>query len=371
MKHATKKHKYDPLNSEVKLVGVVEEKNSPLLINCLSWYNSMEKYDICDSWLVDYMTKNGYSKNDVSRLINVPSNFAPFKRTCAYLARMTMNGTIFAGKLEGIVDSKIKNILSFQYTTEQPIAATNVISVQEKIKQASVKYCVEIEDEIDKWFFEKNYQIVFSLYAYLQKNKISVPICNHIKAFIQPKIDELTQAFQGKDEQIAEGYSYLSKKRAKEILQNLNNLVKDIERYTQNTKISKPRKQRKKAPVSNEKLINKLKYQKEFTQLKITSINPVQIIGADQLWTFNTKYNYITVYNSDSSGGLNIKGTTLIGYSEENSQRKKVRKPKGFVEKILGGSKTSLRNIMTELKTKESPLNGRINEDTILLKVLK
>lgn len=358
------------LAHEPKFVGVLDKKNSVELVRCLNWYATLgESDDLCDTWLDQYVQQR-YPKEVVKKLKHLRPSGVIIKKHCGMLARMEMNGTVFSGPLENIVDKKIKELITMfsedvEESPEQP-----AVSVQQRIKQAAVKFIVELEDEIDTWFFEKNKSITFSMYSFLQKNKPSNPICNHIKEFIESKLQELQLAANNKDEQLVEGFSYLSKKRIKEILNNFNNIIDDISRYCQNTKVSKPRKPRQKKIVSIDKQINKIKYQKEFSSLKIKSIEPSQIIGASQLWVFNTKTNQITCFICDTPN-LSIKGTTIQNFNEKLSIKKKVRKPKEMLDLVLTGGKPAISKALSNLKTKAAPANGRINEDTILLRVLR
>ena len=48
----------------------------------------------------------------------------------------------------------------------------------------------------------------------------------------------------------------------------------------------------------------------------------------------------------------------------------KLRKPEKILDKVLNDGKVSLRKLMPSIRTKEKKLTGRINKDTILLRVL-
>jgi hypothetical protein len=68
-------------------------------------------------------------------------------------------------------------------------------------------------------------------------------------------------------------------------------------------------------------------------------------------------------------GTLGIKGTSIVGFDELTSIQKTLRKPDQQIRAFLGSSKVELRKFMDAIKTTEIKLNGRINEDTVLLKV--
>jgi hypothetical protein len=48
---------------------------------------------------------------------------------------------------------------------------------------------------------------------------------------------------------------------------------------------------------------------------------------------------------------------------------KTLRKPKDVLSRVLDGGKVVLRKVMGEINSKPQELNGRINKDTILLRV--
>jgi hypothetical protein len=130
----------------------------------------------------------------------------------------------------------------------------------------------------------------------------------------------------------------------------------------------KPRKKKKKKP---EQLVAKLKYQKECNELNIVSIDPREIIGAKKMVAFNSKYRTLTVYDaSPLVDGFTIKGTTLVGYDEANSKTKKLRDPKSVLPRMIGGVR-AINNAWETVKTKESTPNGRFNEHTVIIQVIK
>ena len=78
----------------------------------------------------------------------------------------------------------------------------------------------------------------------------------------------------------------------------------------------------------------------------------------------------ITVYKALDRGGLDVKGTTIINYDESNSETRRTgRKTEEFVQKILKSGKIVLKKIMEEMGS-QGNLAGRINEATILLRVM-
>ena len=338
----------------------------------LNWYNVMSDEKDKDKWLIDYMKKHGYSKTDISNIVNLNSLGNVAKNGAAVLARIESNGTVFAGELEGRVKSRIEKALSYsQREVKEDTSSVKVVSIQDKIKALAEPHIIHVDDEIHSWYYERKTKIEFSLYTYLQRNQLNSQICNHIKALVSKIYAEHAEMVEGKDEQLNEAYAYLPNASKKAIMKQLTSCMDDIERFVGNTKVSKPRKPRKKKEVTASKLINKLKYQKEFTKLKIKSISPESIVSAQQLWVYNTKYGHLTMFNAIDHKGLSVKGTTIVDYDQTSSLKKKLRKPEDVIQKVLTGGKLVLKKLMIELTTKPIEVNGRINDDCILLKAIK
>jgi hypothetical protein len=66
---------------------------------------------------------------------------------------------------------------------------------------------------------------------------------------------------------------------------------------------------------------------------------------------------------------LGIKGTSITGFNEDLSVQKTIRKPDEKLKEFKSAGKVALRKFLDEINATDIKLNGRINEDTILLKV--
>jgi hypothetical protein len=144
-------------------------------------------------------------------------------------------------------------------------------------------------------------------------------------------------------------------------------IATDAEKLASNK--SAARKPRKKKPISFEKKIKNLKFKKDDIDNKLVSIDPVKIIGAEKLWIYNTKTRRLGVYVAADAAGLDVKGSAIQNYKYGESVSKTLRKPKDVLSRVLDGGKVVLRKVMGEINSKPVELNGRINKDTILLRV--
>ena len=178
---------------------------------------------------------------------------------------------------------------------------------------------------------------------------------------------ELELAQSKKDEQVREGYSHYKAADFKKRIGWINELLAAVEQYRGVKKATK--KARVKKAPSKEKLVAKLKYAKDFVPLKLVSINPADIVGSSALWVYNTKTRKLGRYVSAAYQQLGIKGTTITGFDTDKSISKTLRKPETQVREFATSGKVQQRKFMDAIKATETKLNGRINEDIILLKV--
>ena len=243
-----------------------------------------------------------------------------------------------------------------------------VVSIQERVREKISEYIAEIEEQVDL-FSESGYKSEFDMYKWLMNNNVKAQPANAIADYYVPWCDELKETITKKDEQLVEGYSHMKPAQIKKFVEFLDNIIKDATTWGANQKTV--RKTRTKKAPSIEKQIARIKYSKENKELKLVSINPALIIGCNQLWVFNTKYRKLMRYDASGPTGLSIKGTTLQGYDVETSMSKTVRKPNDVLPRVLNGGKIVIRKLMDELNSKSSVPNGRINGDTVLLRVVK
>ncbi len=76
------------------------------------------------------------------------------------------------------------------------------------------------------------------------------------------------------------------------------------------------------------------------------------------------------VYNADNAKGLSVKGSTLQNFNEQTSIGKRLRKPAATIKELMEAGKVKIKKILPDLSTKESNLTGRMNSDTIILRIV-
>lgn len=324
----------------------------------LNWYNYMCSTDDAREYLSDYL-KSQDRTADIKKLNRVDDNY--IITSIAWIARIYMRGIkIPEDDVTKKIDDKLSKVLN-KSTPEVVKTESNVIklSVQDHIREKASDIIGEIESLIDSGQS-------FSMYNWLQSNNILAIYVPMIVQKYQPWLDEMKEAYAGNEPDLKEAYSYMTRRELKKRIEFFETLIEDTLRHGGNTK--KTRAPRKKKAIPASKKLKTFKYQKSDASHKIASINPEKVLGAQELWTFNTKYKTLTVFRALDRGGLQVKGTSIIGYDENNSVTKRIgRKTDEYLDKILNGGKIVLRKLMDEINT-TAPLAHRTSENTILLR---
>jgi hypothetical protein len=242
-------------------------------------------------------------------------------------------------------------------------------SIQERVKDATIRMAEGIEEIIDNWINNPDSIDLkqIKILNILKSNDAKPAHARIIKDFYSSGLKEITELLTEPDEQLKEAYQHRTKKQ----LNTLLSLYKEIDAactmLMEEAKLT--RAPRAKKAVSKDKIVEKLKYLKTYEPLKLVSINPTDIINSKELWIFNTKTRKLGKYVADElTGPLTIKGTTIIGYDEHKSIQKTIRKPAEKLSEFKTAGKIALRKFLDDINATDTKLNGRINEEIILLK---
>lgn len=248
-------------------------------------------------------------------------------------------------------------------------ASAPVMSIQDRMRDQVSGLCSQWDELVDQLCFSKDFDLSkFDPHAQMQVYNSSVIKAAHakiIKDMYWGQYQEAKEVVDWKDEQIKEGYSYMTAKKRKEFLAFYEKIMVACDTFINTGKaVRKPRV--KKAP-SKEKLIAKIKYKESEPSIGLASINPLGIIDSSILWVYNTKNRKLGCYVADPMAQvLSIKGTSIVGFDPKKSICKTVRKPE-----ILKGanklSRTKIQKQFDEIRATETAMNGRLSEHIILI----
>lgn len=331
------------------------------LMATLNWYTQNKDTRDAVKYANDYFKKN-YK-------LNVENVIKEYPTTFGFVCRILNNGGIINEKditwfNETIL--KIKNDLA-NYKVEVVVDDKPVMpNIQDRIREKASECIGELEGLLDEYTLSK-FTSNPKPYGVMHTLNIKGVHTNRILEHWKRIRAEYDTVLTTEDELIKEGYSNFSKTEIKKIVGFCDSIITDCMKVVDEAnKSRKPRQRKQKTP---EQLVSKLKYLDKHEAL--VSENSKDIIGAIQLWVYNTKSRKLGCYNADDASGLSVKGSSIIGFNESKSTQKKLRKPEVTLPEILKGGKVYLRTALDDIKAVPATLNGRLNTDTILLRIIK
>ena len=345
----------------------------------MDWYRLESSGKELKPKVITWMAANEFTKEQI----------AIFKKTKDWRCNLT-TGSLVANLLKGMPDSRAgfnegrstskwikdsinkileegKNDIEEEEDTLKPVIP--VVTIQERLRETSGKMSEEIDYALDKFTtdpesFDPKAIKVLNL---LKGKDAKAAHARIIKGFYIRSYEELQEAAEGKCEQLEEAYSHLTKLQMKKIIAFYHEIISACDMLGQEAKVN--RKPRAKKTVPADKIVAKLKYAKTNEQLKLVSINPTEIIGAKELWVYNIKSRKVGKYVAAEYLELSVKGTSIIGFNANLSVQKTLRKPEEQLKEFKAAGKVQLRKFLDDIKAVDIKLNGRINEDVVLLKV--
>jgi len=372
---------------------------SPSWVGCEAWdenqflryFHSAMKYYRMESSskelkakVIDWMGKNGYDKKTIAAFKKTKDNRCSL--TVGSIAACLLKGmqstrtdfnngrdtaTWLGAEIAKIIDEG-KNDIDEEAVkaAEADKPAVYTPSIQERTRDAALLMTEEIEDayesyQTDPEAFDPK---AFKMLNLLKGKGAKAAHARIIRDFYARDLAELNELASGAgDEQLKEGYKHRTRKQIKNFIAFLQEIESACNMLMQEAKVNK--KPRKTKAVSKDKLVAKLKFKKTDEPLKLVSVNPADIIGAQELWVFNSKTRKLGKYVAEEFKELGVKGTTITGFSEMKSVQKTLRKPVEQLAAFKSAGKVALRKFLEDINAVDTKMNGRLNEETILLKV--
>jgi len=355
--------------------------------DAMSWYRLEKSVKDLKPKLVEWMHTAGYSKTDIDVIRKTKDQY--FSGTMMGIAACLTKGMpeIHAGfnggkdtgvwlraEIEKVIQTGANDLEEEEDSTKKIVKAVlPVINIQDRLREAAGDMSEELDQAIDSWitnpeaFDPKAFKIV----NLLRGKGAKAAHARYIKGFFKRGHDELLELASGEaDEQLREAYRHNSRKNVKKLIEFYDSIVAACDQIAAEQKVLKKPRAKKVKPA--EQIVSKLKFCVKDDKLGIVSVPPAQLIGAQGAVVFNVKTRKMGYYISRSSAGFNVKGTTLLDYSDKSAQ-KTLRKPPEQLKEFK--EQNTQRRFETwfekSVKTTEVPLNGRFNEDVILVKVFK
>ena len=258
--------------------------------------------------------------------------------------------------------------------TDEESPTTSIKStptIQERVKDVAIRMVEDIDVAIESFhanaasFDPKLYR----LSGMLKASGAKPAHVRFIKEFYTPSLNELSELASGNaDEQLREGYKHRSKREIRNLITFYQEIISACDMLAAEARVV--RKPRARKTISKEQLVATLKYKKTDETLKLVSVDPTSIIGARELWIYNTKLRKLGKYVAAEFSELSVKGLSIINFDEVKSIQKTLRKPIEQLAAFKAANKVALRKFLDEISSVDTKLTGRLNEEIILLKTL-
>lgn len=337
-------------------LGILSQSDQ---IGCFTWYNNCVDYKKKKLWTIEWAKKNGFKEFCFKQ---VPDSFFG---TLGALARMISRGYVATFKnLKWMKNKLTKLLINYPAPDIDPLEKTVRVDPSD-ILLGNIMYNFDLE--IDNLMRGQKSWTVEPI-----SDKLNNKQTKELFDYYQYQLEEVQLAYAKKDVDFQEAYDSIPRRVQSKMIKLFKDILSEIEKKrAQNTVMRKTRKPRTKKVKPADKLIEKLNYQntEQVNDLILVSIDPVKIIGAQKLVIYNTKYRKIGIYCAKSQDGFSVKGSTLQNFDPDTSETKTLRKPELQLTGFINAPRVRTDKVFDVIKSKPVKLTGRLNNNTIILKV--
>jgi len=374
-----------PKDPDVVRVGYEPEfKEQPtenarmgVLARSLHWYNRFYGKKDAKDMMIQYLVHMG--KTAESKVMGKVGDEEFYIPTYAWLARLTMRGLILTEKEQKQLDAEIARLLAPIVKVESNISGKKKVkgevaarpNVQEIMRERAREAGGELEGAMDDFNLSGSKAVAQAdAVGFLTKYNVLPQHTSILTEAWKRKLQEYEEVLSGKDPQLVEAYSHLTKTQVKNTIKFIESMLASINSYISNKKASKAPRQRKAVPP--EKVVANLKYLKEFKddklKLNLVSVHPKTLLTASEAWVYDTAKRRLYHFMADDlAKTFSVKGNTLLGFDTLKSEVKGLRKPVEQIKEIMG-SKPVARKYFKDIKSVSSSPKGRFNAGMIILK---
>jgi hypothetical protein len=216
----------------------------------------------------------------------------------------------------------------------------------------------EIDAAIDSWIVDPNAfdPKAFKMVSLLRGKGAKAAQARYIKGFFASGLAELKELSSGHaDDQLKEGYRHVSRKNVNKLIEFYESIAQACEQIAAEAKVLKKPRAKKVKPA--EELVKRIKFKMTDDKLGVTSVPAAGLIGAQAAIVYNAKTRKFGMYIAKTSAGLNVKGTSIIDFTEKSFQRT-LRKPpeqlKEFKDNVIRMMKYYNAYTLVELTNTEA-----------------
>lgn len=319
-------------------------------------------------YVLDYAQVLGYTPAQIKVIKNVPD--WKIVEHLGRQAKLYSRGWVYT---EAEIESQRQHYNALYKEGLQTAEAESVtilpLSIAERT-QLNVMNTIALDWDIivNEWM-KNNYSQEFNTYQLFKQYNLKQNAANYFESLVRLEYDVLKDAYNKTCEQAVEAYSHITRPFQKKMLQLMEAIFTDLESIKASAK--QTRMPRAKKPKASDKQVAKLKFKVEDINSKLVSINPVMIPGASRLYVYNIKNRKLTEYVCTAVGGFVVSGSSIKNFDQALSRTCTLRKPEDVLSHVIKKSVTQVNKLWDSFTTKMTIPNGRINEDCILLRVVK
>lgn len=336
--------------------------------NAFGWYNYFYGKKEAKEMIVAYLDAHKRVK-DAKKMRTLPDS--QVRLTTGWLCRMSMMGLELTDQEQIKLDNLIAELLAIKDQAAAEVAELEAVAkpnIQDRLKEKMKECAGELEGMFDDFVAAGcKMSADWKPIAQIRGMNVAPQMVYHIADIWKTRLAHFEKVIGGKDAQLVEGYSYLTKVQLRNIVKFCESVISDCGAYVQIKKVE--RKPRKVKPVSPEKKAAKFKHQLEFAELKLKGLPATSLVDKSEAWLYDTKKRKLIHVVADShAGSFTLKSSSIIGFSVSETQQKTVRKPAETLKAIQAAGKPAARKIFKDLTTTETQFNGRGSENLLVLK---
>lgn len=336
--------------------NILDYKSS--LLNYLQYFNLEVENKDKQALVLDYWKKTGKDITGFSKISD-----GQFSQ-CAVVVYMIENNIDVDKNELNYLENKY-NYFKDKYSNVEPTKAVvkKAAKVETDLDRAKI-IGAEFDYELSKAFDAKG-KYTFDFKDFLIKSNASPAVSKIVAGFYSTQLDELIKAT--KEQQYEEAYSFLGKVGLKRMTEFVVSMIDSCLTASQIKKTTRKPRMKKEKPAAV--VAGKVKYLKEYSDLKLKSVTPDKVVGSSEVWLFNIKYRKLFKYVALDGMKLTFKGTTLQNFDPEKSGAKTIRKPETYFPELINRGKRDWNKAFNDVKSVLAKATGRINEEVLILGV--
>lgn len=351
------------ISEEPTWEGAVKNYNSEMLRG-LNWHNycanEKDYMRYMEQWIREYRPNT--AKKDIASW----RNHGHIRSTVCALARMQLQGFPLSASDSQHIRNYVMEFTGMMETkAHTPVnGATPTVNrpnIQDRIRAQVSSILADLDGHVDD-AFDGVLPSSDELAGKILTQNFKSPQLKLIQQYLRRNLAEWHSAYAGEDDQLVEGYAYVGKRNFKKIIDVFSEVMARISQEQTKVKSSRIRK---KKPVDKKKMASKIRFKAEHEGIK--SCNPVDIIGANMVWVYDTKKRRLGYYEAEVKDSLYVKGPKIYGFG--TTCEKILRKPEEQLAEVMKLRKNQTVNWFDGIKAKCKALKGRTTTDLLIVRI--